>query len=82
MFRMCDVYLGCNIVQMNIPQKVIVVESRKCDATPQNTPFNFKEPLKRVTMSKYPQLTNIPFFVWYQMWVLEPLLLCAYYPQS
>jgi len=58
------VYVGCDTVQMSIPQKVIVVESRKCDMTPKNTPFMFKEPLKRVTMSKCQQLTNIPF-VWY-----------------
>ena len=44
----------------------------------------FKEPLKRITMYKYictHNWENIPFF-WYQIWVFEPLLLCAYYRKS
>ena len=35
------VYVGCDAVLMNIPQKVIVVESRKCDTIPKNTQFMF-----------------------------------------
>ena len=33
--RSAHVYVGCDTVQMSIPQKVIVVESRKCDTMPQ-----------------------------------------------
>ena len=87
------VYVGCDAMRMNIPQGNCCRKSKvesKCDImmsiVPQNTPFIFEEPLKRVTMSKYLQLTNIPFVryqIWVPIWVLEPLLLCAeYYPKT
>ena len=37
------VYVGCEAVPMNIPQKIIVVESGKCNTMPKNTPFVFKK---------------------------------------
>ena len=38
-----------------------IQQTRRCDMIPHNTRLCFKEPLKRVAMSKYPQLTNTPF---------------------
>ena len=71
------VYVGCNTVRMNIPQKVIVVESQVWYA---RYCFFIKSPsLGSVTMSKYlqyPQLTEHLPFVWHQIWVLGPLLCC------
>ena len=41
-FACAHAYVGCDTVPMNIPQKVIVVESRKCDKVlPQDTSFMF-----------------------------------------
>ena len=82
---MGNFYVECETVQINIPQKVIVVETllrnpysdlrtmrfygesrqilakrlgtiqqtRRCDTIPQNARLCFKEPLKRVAISKY-----------------------------
>ena len=40
------VYVGCDTVPMNIPQKVIVVESRKCDTAPKYPVYVLKSPWK------------------------------------
>ena len=70
------VYVGCDTVWMNIPQKGCTrCRKSACDTHDgtQKYPVCFlKEPLERVTMSKYstiqyPQLTKNIQFVWYQI---------------
>ena len=45
------VYVGCDTMLMNIPQKAIVVKSRKCNMIPKNIPFRLKSPLETVTFN-------------------------------
>ena len=78
------VYVGCDSVLMNISEKVITVEISKVQYdTPKIPCLCFKDPLKRVTMTKYTQLTNNSIKKYGHCtvhYLLQYLLLCAYYP--
>ena len=74
------VYANCDITRMNIPQKVIVVESWKCDTMPKNTQF-------RLTPGNgYLYCNWRNFHMWSQncgyCTIFRPgLLLCAHNPK-
>ena len=76
------VCIGCDTVLMRIPQKEIVVESQKCDTIPQNIPFILYRAPEKENNVQVPTIDKHPIFVWYQIWVPGPLLLCAYFIQK
>ena len=66
------VYVGCGTMYTNEQSS----EGNGCQKSKVRYPtislLWIKDPLEKVTMSKYPQLTKIPFLC-YQIWVLGPV---------
>ena len=68
------IYVGCDTVRMNIPQKVIVVESQKCDTVPQNTPFMLQRAPEKGNNVQVPTIDKHPICV---DWALASLCILS-----
>ena len=76
------VYVGCDTMLMNIPQKAIVVKSRKCNMIPKNIPFRLKSPLETVTFNwqkVHVWCQNCGYLLYYLD--LACFILCAHNPK-